>query len=699
MATIKITDQLGATVDAQLGSTSAWLTYARGAAEMLLNGTPISQLQTLKLSDPSIRSLNAGLAFKEPVSLGTGVPLLNIGANAGISFRLMRGEGEHSLLFGAEDFGEELKIPDGTCYAALGFNANVSAGASTSGEFTFGINAGGGMAIESFRPFPAGDGPPVLDVLRTCIGEFIIPVSADDLDALPPGAVVTIKGNGSLKFSAKANLLAIANPLAAATLPSPLPALSVNGTASVTVGAAWAISSAYEVRAHKVAAGKARLAWYRKKESDFGVSVSASAGLSTEAAGTDLFPEVIKALSADSKADLRGLPEDQRHEAEKAVTAAVNRNLQVALEAELGALHSEEAMFLYEVDCAALDAAAKTAIGRALAGDLSDMAQAAGVTEIRSMQSKMSERRFAWKINLLGIFNFGSVSRLALESKVTFTESTGDLVIVDRATASRIQTASSNFGADEDKLHSLMAESFLITAAYRGSKLVLAPPELSSCHVFYRLYGKTRRADLQDAAAIAGALGLNGPEIPAAGNDFGRCCLLAETRYDDARSHALFLHPDGTPRSHAEYEAAGRQAIRLLVLPNGDDRFRLKPATDDALWNQMTKLGPPSFRQLFPPVQAEVIGADYLAIQWWADTMCKTGAVLAQIAKNPELREQLASDLRDVAGKSHEQFGKPWGMVAMFLAGGSAAPAELTISGKQIKLAAGPALAAGAPGH
>jgi hypothetical protein len=687
MATIKITDQLGATVDAQLGSTSAWLKYARGAADMLLAGTPISQLQTLKLSEPSIRSLNAGLAFKEPVSLGSGVPPLNIGANAGISFRLVQGAVEDEA------------PPDGTCYAALGFNAKVSVGASTGGEFTFGINAGGGMAIESFRAFPSGgEGPPVLDVLRTCVGEFIIPVSSDDLDAMAPGAVVTIKGDGSLKFSAKANLLAVANPLAAATLPSPLPALSVNGTANVTVGAAYAISSGYEVRAHKVAPGKARLAWHRKKDSDFEVSVSASAGLGAEVAGTDLFPQVIKAISADSKADLSGLPDDQRREAEKAVTAAVNRNLQAALEAELGSLHSEDAMFLYEVDCAALDAAAKAAVGRALAGDLSGMAQASGVTEIRSMQSKMSERQFTWKINLLGIFNFGSVSRLALESKVTFTASTGDLVIVDRATASRIQTASSNFGADEDKLHSLMAESFLITAAYRGSKAVLAPPELNSCHVFYRLYGKTRRADLQSAAAIAAALGLNGPEIPAGSDDFGRACLLAETRYDDARSHALFLRPDGAPRSHAEYEAAGRKAIRLLVLPTGDDSFRLKPATDDALWGQMTKLGPPSFRQLFPPVQAEVIGADYLAIQWWADTMCKTGAVLAQIAKKPELREQLASDLRDVAGKSHEQFGKPWGMVAMFLAGGSAAPAELSITGKQIKFAAGAALAAGAPG-
>jgi hypothetical protein len=70
--------------------------------------------------------------------------------------------------------------------------------------------------------------------------------------------------------------------------------------------------------------------------------------------------------------------------------------------------------------------------------------------------------------------------------------------------------------------------------------------------------------------------------------------------------------------------------------------------------------------------------------------------VLARIAAEPQLREELARDLRDVAGKAHEQFGKPWGLVAMFLAGGSAAPAEVRITGKRIAFEAGPARAAAA---
>jgi hypothetical protein len=688
MPTIKITDQLGATIDAKLAPASTWLKYAQNVGGMLLGGATVPQIQILKLNDPAVRSLTPGLTFRQPVALGNDGPQLTIGVDAGASFRVLGRDFPHP------DFGEDVESPAGTCYVSLGFHANVSASA----QLSFGITVGTSLAVDSYRPFPAGDdGPTVTEALRLSIGEFIIPASTEDLDALPEGGIVTVTGKGQLKFSGSANLLAVTNPLATASLPSPLPALSLNQAASVTVGASWKIATEYQVCTHKVAQGRVRLAWYRKRESDFEVNASASAGISAGTDTTDLFPMLIRAISPDAKADLAGMTDEQASECKQAIAEAVNRSLEVSLEAELGSLRSDEAMFLYELDCAALDAPAKAAVAAALGGDLSGLAAATGVTEVRSIHTRLNESRFSLKVNLLGIFNYGSVSRLALESKVTFTPSTGDLVIVDRASAARIQSAAVNFGPDEEKLRELMAESFLITAAYRGSKMITAPPELTSSHMFFRLYSNAGRNDLRSAAAIAAALRLRAPEIPPGMDDFGRTTVLAETRYDDALSHALFLGPGGTPRSHAEYEAAGRRAVQLLVLPDGDDRFRLGPATDDALWERMKDLGPANFEQLFAPLPAAVIRADYLAIEWWADTMCRTGAVLARIAAEPQLRDQLAKDLRDVADKAHDQFGKPWGLVAMFLAGGAAAPAEARIMGKQISFAAGTALTAGAP--
>src|SRR5262249_10443687 len=159
-----------------------------------------------------------------------------------------------------------------------------------------------------------------------------------------------------------------------------------------------------------------------------------------------------------------------------------------------------------------------------------------------------------------GIFNYGSISKLALAGSVTFTPSTGELVIADNATALRIRSASINFGADEDKLQHLLAESFLITAAYRGSRSVVSPPELTSSHLFFRMDNHAGRDQVCRDVAIAAALGFNPPAIPGGVGDFGHTSVLAEARYDDALAHALFQH------SHAEYESAGRRAIRMLVL-------------------------------------------------------------------------------------------------------------------------------------
>jgi hypothetical protein len=700
MPNIKITDQLGATIDAQLAPASTWLQYGRtlpATLGLLLKGASVPKLQLLTLSDPAVRSIEPGLAFQQPVSLGQDVPALTIDVDAGGSFRILSRTAESSVLFSPDDYGDNIEIPAGACYVAVGFHASAGVGiAGGSSALQFGIDAGAGIAIESFRQFPAGqNAPTIAAALGTSIGEFVIPARAEDFASIPQGVIVTIAGHGSLKFSGTANLLAVANPLATVALPSPLPALSVAQGASVTVRASWEISSEYQVRVQKTGADTVRMGWYRKHDSAFDITATASAGISAGTESTDLWPTLIKAISSDADADLdqlqkAGLPAEQAEEFEDAVHGAVNRKLELSLAAKFGSLSKDEAAFLYDVDLAALDDAAKSAVNAALRGDLGRLADLdslpAGITGIRSILSKVKESSFALKINLLGIFNYGSVSKLALAGRVTFTPSTGELVIADEATASRIQSSAVNFGADEDKLRHLLAESFLITAAYRGSRSVVSPPSLASSHLFFDMKAEADRDDMRRDAAIVAALGFTAPAIPDGVADFGRTSVLAEAGYDDALSHSLFEH------SHAEYEAAGRRAIRALVLPDGDDSFRLKPATDDALWARMSDLGPPSFRLLFPEEQVGAVTADYLAIQWWADSMCTAGEILARMTQQAdpssagfaELRGDLASCLRDVAAKAHEQFGTPWGLVAMFLASGSAAAASARITGPRV---------------
>jgi hypothetical protein len=53
-------------------------------------------------------------------------------------------------------------------------------------------------------------------------------------------------------------------------------------------------------------------------------------------------------------------------------------------------------------------------------------------------------------------------------------------------------------------------------------------------------------------------------------------------------------------------------------------------------------------------------------------------------SKFEKLRHDLASHLRDVAAKAHEQFGTPWGLVAMFLVSGMMAKPAVDIVAQRL---------------
>jgi hypothetical protein len=706
--TIQITDRLGAQVEIQTAPASTFVKYAREIPQMLLDGADLSRLGILTLNDPAVRSLQPTLTFNQPLPLGTGGPQVTIGAGAGISFQVIAPMPEAPLLFSPDFFGDNIQIPAAQCYLNLGINGSLSAGLQTpvGSAFSFGITAGAELRIDSYRPFPLGDPPvTIIEALRVSTSELVIPTDADDLRAMPAGVIVTVAGKGALAVSATANLLAVTNPLATLALPSPIPTLAVTQGGSVTVDASWQIDTEYQVRVQKVDARRVRLGWYRKHGSDFDISATASAGISAGTQNADLFSRIIGVISSNAAADMAeleraGLDPEIRGSIDAAVRAAVNRKLELALTAEFGSLRADDAAFLYEVDLDSLGDDVNAAVHQALAGNLTGLSSPlAGITPIRSIVARTVASQVSLKINLLGIFNFGSVSRLALDGTVTFTPSTGELVIADSATAERIQTEAVNFGANEEKLRQVIAESFLITAAYRVSGAVISPPELTCSHVFFHLDNHTSLDEMKRISLAAAALGLGPFHLPADISDFGRTTVLAEARYDNELTWALFLE-NGSPRPTEEYEAQGRRAVRLLVPPDGDDVFRLGPATNDALWKQMQDVGPANFTQLMPQLQADGVRPDYLVISWWAETMRSTAQLLAAMNRRNDdadfesMRHDLAAHLKDVASKAHELFGSPWGLVAMFLVSGSQASVSMQVTGPRFVFSAERALAA-----
>lgn len=674
MPAIPISDGVSVTANAQLAPWSVLARYAQDLPSLVTTAAPLAAWRSLTLSDPAVRSLDTGLSVQRPVALGASAASLTLCGDGAVHFDILTG-----AMFSPDHYGDNLAIADGECALRIGLTANAGAGASLpAGSATFGLDASAGIEIAAYRLFPARDpAPTVFDALSQSLGELVIPFQPDDLAPMPAGAVVTLGGSGSLTFSAAANLLAVTNPLATLALPSPAPSLAVTQGASVTAGASWKISCEYQLRVQKLDASRVRLGWYRRHSSDFSVTAQASAGITAGTAAFDLFPAVIRAIASDAKAEdaeLQGarLSASAAGEIEEAVKCAVSRKLEVALTAEFGSLASDEAAFLYELDLTALDDAARAAVGHALHGDLSGFAvPRAGIREVRSILTRAAESRFTFRVNLLGIFNYSSVTRLALEGKVTWTPSTGELVIADQASASHIQTSAVNFGADEHKLRGVMADSFLLTAVYRGSRTALAPPEFKSTHSYFRLDDSTSLPEMERYRMALAAIGLVPPALPEATDDFGRTAVHLEADYDGAATLALFLDGAGHPHPVEEYEAAGREALQLLVPENAGDSFRRKPAIDDDLWKRMKSLGNPSFNQLFPAAQVGAISSDYLVIRWWAEAMHDAAVLIAKIlqpgaANSDDLRQQLAKRLRKVVADAHDQFGDPWGLVAMY---------------------------------
>jgi len=294
---------------------------------------------------------------------------------------------------------------------------------------------------------------------------------------------------------------------------------------------------------------------------------------------------------------------------------------------------------------------------------------------------------------------------------------TGELVLTDTANASRIAASTSNFAADHAKLRKLMAESFLISAAYRCSQLMEMNQTLSIFQTCFELSSKTGRETMKNRLDVVEALGLvTKPEkdqMLGTLENFGNTTFYAETQYDDELATKLFLNSDGSARSEDEYENAGRQALRDVVQEGERDDYRRLPATDDELWQELREASNPElFKSINKikklknakkiPIEIVVGGikSDFLLIRWWAKEMRGMAEKLAEVKSflknNPSvsgdnsefkaLRKNLAGHLKGVASRTKTQFGDPWGLIAIDLVTNQKAKSKTQITGPIVSL-------------
>lgn len=728
MPDISIKDNLDLNIEVEPGEGSAIAKYFKSAISFINPDGKVREYAPLSLSDPAFTTLHAGLELGQPLPVSA--DNLSLTVKAGLSTAIdvfvpdpHLGAGETDSLFSPDHYGEDVPVKQTERYVSVALIAGAGPAVSTELAGTnFGFSADSSLTITNYQKFSVQpESPTFLDAIKKTFASFQIPASVADLAAMLPDSVATVAGGGSLKFSGSANLFAVSNPLAAADLPGVFGTIQISQGASFRVGASFRLFADYELRVRKTGANTVRLGYFKERGKEGKITASASAGLSLSLDGNDLLAQVISALSPDAEADFNelkasGLDYTTITSIEATVKAAVERTLEIGASYEMGRLSASQAAFLYQIDLAALDSAGETAVAMALRGDLSGLAGnddtvPRGITIIQSLFTNLRQSKRTFKVNLLGIYNFISLSKLTAKGKVLYDPDSGELILSDSVTAAKVQAGIVNAGrpnqADPGRLRTVMASSLLITAAYRASETMITPPTLKSSHIYCEVHEQTNRDTMADELGIALGLGLmTRTELDHAlegTTEFGRTIAYASADYNDSLATALFLQND-LPRALGEYEDVGRYAMQAVAAKGGaGDPVRLRPLQNDQLWKQMKGAGQSKFHTLLPDateLQIGVITADYSTITWWAETMSKTGQCLAKLrsflARNPgldpknsefqQLRADLAKQLKAVAEETKEEFGRPWGLIAMDLLIGNRSEAHATFTGPVISL-------------
>jgi hypothetical protein len=629
-------------------------------------------------------------------------------------------------LFDPDPFDSPIEVPSGHACLGLGVKVNVAPGVDVNaGKLAFGFTAGTTVSTSHYRSFATtATSPTFKEALQTSLQKYVIPFGPGDFADLGIGDVAVIEGTGSLQVSGTANLFTSVNPLvsvSSATLPV---TLQIKEGAQVSVKASFTITGGFQIRIQKVDAGTIHLGIYRRRGVDLDVQVTSTACITAGTTSTDFISAVLGAIGPTpfpSAAELEkaGLTAEKQEAIVGALKASIQRNLALSMQEELHALASQEAAFLYEIKLNDLGTDGHTAIQDALRLNLSSLSEASqslpqGIREIQNLLTTTRTKRLTFKLNILGIYNFASINDLTLKGTVLTDPASGDIVITDAATATHI-SGTINFLADSDKLRKVLAQSFLITAAYRCSGLIAHPPSLKASYWHFDEHAKTDHPTMAAYLNVLRSLGLiSAAQVQqslAPAGDFGRSTFYLATDYDDALSQSLFLRSDGQPRAVDEYEEIGRNAMKLLIPPDGEDAFRLR-ALNAGIWPQVKSTGGTlvNLAQLFPDLNAQsqipIISLDYVLIEWWATTMADMGKSLSAarrfFSQSPppapdspafkKLQADLWRQMADVARKTHDRFSDPWGLLAMDLASGqkSAASARIVSSGVTLRVERNP---------
>lgn len=717
MPTIDITDKFGLKIDVDPSPISSLAKYLKAPPSISAILHSVQDIRNLKISENPFTSQSLGLEFTEPVKLGSTGAELDIAPSLSGAVAVASGE---ALFDSASDpYGDAVAIPADNAYLSLGVKGALTlSGANSTG--LLGFTNGTTVSCTVYRLFPASSA--IADDLKVLAADFIVPIDVSDIEALPQGAIATVAGDGSITLSAEFDLPSSVNPLATVTDTFLAGQLKLSAGGSASVSAVFTFTGGYQVRVQRQAGRKFQIGVLKQRSSDFDVTVQASVSAEATALGKDWIETLLTLASSDPEADETtlknaGLSADQIARIDSAIETGVERSLQLSISAELDAFDQSSTAFSYHVDLDAVDSdatgAAKGAIALALAGNFSALEAGglSGVTPVRSVFSKMKQRKRILKVNILGIAGFASIGSLAQKGVIIVDQDSGAVTITDKTTASRIGFTTSNFAKDSAKLRQVLAESVIVTAAYHTAGL-LPVAQFSASLWYFDFRHRTNLSNMSDYLNIAHALNVRSDSaiakdlasLKTVGNQLGQSTFNVNTSYDDPLVRSLFLDATGGVRQQPEYENIARRALAaLLPADHPATPARSTPLVDQAVWNEMIRnLDTDSTLTAFfgnhPKLKnfAAIMMSDLLLIRWWSSSMSglatALAALLAFFQKNPkwtqqdpafqQLHAKLNTAVRKVANDTKNDFREPLGLLSMDYASNQKAPltAELASS-------------------
>src|SRR5271165_6706544 len=636
MANIQITDN---------SSLSLTFTPSPGSAfnRYLTSSSPIS-IQMKEKQPPAGRLgqfVPSGLSFTDKFKLGGATPTLTV--KAGI-------EGTASLKTGKmfdrdkDDFGDSLTIPEGQAYLGAGFKATVDAGVSnTVGQLTFGVNATAVVTLTNYVLFPVTK--VVGAAMQAVFQNFVIPGDLEDIRKMQPNTIATVEGSESLKFSFKASYPVLANPMMTVAT-GPLKGFSA-GSGGLSLAVSAGVSGGYQIRVRKIDAQTFELSYQKKRGESFTVTAQAQVGPSAAVGGFDVLKALMQAVSKDPVVDKdtfskdTGLKDEEIAVIAAAVKAGIDRSLSLSLTTELNLASEDASAFSYQIDLSKVkaDTDAAKAVDAALRGDLSSIESDdfSGIKRLRTVLTYLRERKSAVKVNLLGIYNYASITDLIKKGRMVIDHDTGVISILDQASASRVEFGADLFAKQSKQLRAVIATGVTMTAGYSIGKVIPDDPDLKCNCWFFEEHQRSKHADFTAYVRDVTTLGLqlsvqaaqqfqSTAKLPE--DSLGASTLLMESAYATAAFRSMFFNDKKEPRTYLEYEKIARESLAMQLAGDHNSLIRIRVLRSPDLYVQFVKSGDPQGiirilkdHGITDNFVQNMIFDDSVLVRWWASAM------------------------------------------------------------------------------